>query len=179
MVGLAGLQQMPEWTVVATGKGNQPFNMLRQGVEIDLRTFAGGRVQEGLRGKLEEIAVADFILGKQDQAPRFLPAPLARIDREVDCEGRPDNGLHAGFDTGEGELQSAKQVAGIGHGNGRHLEALAEFDDPFEAERAFGQRKRGMDVEVYELRVGHQPKGFIAAVPCQPNWSGWVEISVD
>jgi hypothetical protein len=118
------------------------------GLVIEALQVAGGN-------EVDEVAIALLVFAEQDQVviaigvgPGFV-ALLGNIDLAA------DDGLDAGGLAGIEELDSAEEVAVIGHGDGGHILLGADFHELGDFASPVKHGVIGVAVEVDEGFIGH------------------------
>ncbi len=159
--GLAVGQQPADRPARAAGEAEEAGGLSFERRERELRLLAALGVEEGAAREMEEIAIARLVLRQQhDRIGRSgRPDPSRESDLAVEAAERQlaaDDRLHAGVARRLRELQSAEQVAGIGHRHGRHGMGFGERRQLFHLDRARGQRIGGMGAQMDEVGMRHE-----------------------
>jgi hypothetical protein len=133
-----------------------------EGGERNLRGIAGLTLEVGTARQLQQVAVAGFALRQQHQLVRrrLVADAIAAVEGPAlllagNAELTADDRLQAGVARGERELEGAEEIAGVGHGDGRHGLRLAERDQLLQLDRALRERIGGVDAEMDEIGMRH------------------------
>ena len=152
----------------ATGRGDDPVMVLVEQIPIDLG-LAVIPLHEGPAGELDEVLVADVVLGEQGQVVVGLLAALGLSPGVVDPAASQRQALesvvvgHVGLDAddrldtgcsrGLVERQDPVHVAVVGDADGRLAVGGRGRHDVVDPGGAIEHRVLGVDVEVGEARV--------------------------
>ncbi len=141
------LQRHADRTARAAGEADQPLGKPRDPVERGVDRVAWSVLQIGAADETHEIAVAGLVGGDKHQWEQFgtLPFLIAAVGIlvlvvEGDVDLAADQRLDAVLDRVLRELESAKEVVGIGDRNRRHRILHRMRDDLLHRQRAFEQR---------------------------------------
>lgn len=87
----------------------------------------------------------------------FVDAPIAFLETAFrgDIDFTADDGLDAVFDTGLVEFDSAKHIAVVGDGHGRHLIFDSLFDQFIDTAGAVEETELRVEMEMDEIGVRH------------------------
>ena len=147
-------EALGDFALQAAGEADEPAGMLGEKLLADARLVVEA-VQRGLGGDLDQVAVALFVFGEDEQVVVGVAfGGGAVVVLFADVEFAADDGLHARVLGGVDEMHGAKNVAVVGHGHGGHphfLHALAEL---FDVTRAVEHGVVGVQVQVNELGHG-------------------------
>jgi hypothetical protein len=120
-------------------------------------------LQLGGAGDLQKIAVANLVLGQQQQVKRVfveLGVAVGHAARgHVGLE--PDDGLHPRVSGGTEELHHAEHRAVVRDGHGAHVQLFDPVDQLLDVAEAVQQGIFGVHVKVGEIR--HDPSGLKTA----------------
>ena len=161
-IALPGREIAPERSAQAAGQCNQALGKGLDGIARHMGRRACFDGQKGLRGQLQQIAVAGLVLRQQDKLIETVPVSPVRLRRfEGNRELAADDRLDAGPGAGLGKFQGAEQVVGVRDRHRRHPVGFAQRGYVWNFERAFGQRIGGMNPEVDKIGVVHRRSGAV------------------
>ena len=120
-------QAFRDFALQASGEPNQAPGVFRQKLFADAR-FVVKAVQRGFRSDFDEVAVAFFVFGQNQQVVVGIAFGRGAVDVVIvflaDVEFAANNGLHAGGLRGIDEMHGAKNISVVGHGHGGHAHFL-------------------------------------------------------
>ena len=155
-------QQPSDRAVYPAGQGDQPVGTVREPVDRNLGLLAAVSVKERAAAQVEKVAVSGLRGGQHVQAVRRHRSRLGGRHPTVAgpfpayAQGQADNRLDPGLAGGDGELERAEQVAGVGDRNRGHAVLLAPGDQLLHPERTLRERIGGPNGQVNEFRVRHR-----------------------
>ena len=125
---------------------------------MNVRRFIFARIEIRAGSQFHQVQVTDFAARDQCQRPRGQGAHVGpqspdtlvlRTITEVDLQRAADDRLYAGCGELVRELQSAKEVAGVGQPQSREVVAHGQFGQPRDRDRALQERVGRMHLEMH------------------------------
>ena len=139
-----------EDAVGTAGKTDQPFSMLKQARQGNVRLFRAVHIQIGRTGQGHEVFIAGPVLDEKDKrALRLGTLARMRIGR-THRQGTTHNGLDARPGHHLGKLERTEEIIAVGQGNRRHAVGLAGRHHLRHADGTLQQRIRRPDAKVHK-----------------------------
>ena len=118
---------------------DQPIGPGAEVGEVDRRLDAF-TLKKALGDQRHQVFVTGLILRQQQQAVRVGGPGAGFVAGTVQPQHSTDHGLQPGISRGDREFERAEQIAPIGQRHRRHIQPGGELDQPFDRDRAIGQR---------------------------------------
>ena len=144
----------------AAGEGDQAVLVRRQQLLVNARLVIIA-LQVRLGGELDQVLVAGFVPGQQDEVMIRVPAAVDAFLLKPAAGGHinlaADDRLDAAPAGGLVEVNRAVERAVVGDRQGRKLERMRPLHEPVQPAGSIEQRILGVQVKVNKFRVRHSP----------------------
>ena len=154
LVVVAGDEVFAELAAEAAGEADEAFGVFGE-VALADAGLAVEAVERGLGGDADEVAVAFFVLGEDEEVVVVVAfAGGAVVFVFGDVELAAEDGLDAFFFGGVEEVDGAVDVAVVGHGDGLLAEGGDAVDEFVDVAGAVEEGVLGVEMEVGEFGHG-------------------------